>query len=141
LWLAFGADFEIGGREQVTFKEINVANLLLLEQGHCLRSHALDAVHKSNSADNILLQGTSLTTLIQMVDNGLGETIVPKMAIDGGIARGTKVNFRPIFGKDASRQIGFAWRKASPRIDEFKLLAECFQAELATPVSPNRRSA
>jgi LysR family hydrogen peroxide-inducible transcriptional activator len=60
------------------------------------------------------------------------------MAIDGGIARGTKVGLRPLFGRNTSRQIGIAWRKASPRQDEFKLLADCFQSELATPITLGR---
>ncbi len=69
-----------------------------------------------------------------MVDNGLGLTLLPKMAIDAGIARGTRVEARPLDGKGAARQIGFAWRPSSPRKAEFALLAEFFRDELATPL-------
>ena len=73
-----------------------------------------------------------------MVDNGLGLTLLPKMAIDAGIVRGTRLAARPLEGAGAARQIGFAWRPSSPRKDEFALLAEFFRDELATPLPPRQ---
>ena len=73
-----------------------------------------------------------------MTANDLGVTLLPKMAIDAGIAHGTRLQLRPLEGKGTARQIGFAWRKSSPRIDEFDLLASFFQAELATPLPPGK---
>ena len=140
LWLAFNKDDPLKSREHITIKDIDPESLLLMEEGNCLRDHSLSAARLNHSATDNVFQATSLSTLVQMVDNGLGTTILPKMAIDGGIARGTKVGLRPLSGKDTSRQIGFAWRKSSPRRDEFKLLADYFQAELATPIVPKKKS-
>ena len=67
--------------------------------------------------------GTSLHTLVQMVDNGLGMTMVPKMAIDAGILNDTGVVARPIASDAAYRDIALLWRRNSPRADEFRLLA------------------
>ena len=72
--------------------------------------------------------GTSLHTLVQMVDNGLGVTMLPQMAIDAGILHETEVVARPLKGKAASREIALLWRKNSPRAEEFRLLAEELRA-------------
>jgi len=140
LWLAFERGNRMEEREQIAIKDVDRGSLLLLEDGNCLRDHALAGFGTKGQAGDNLVQGTSLNTLVQMVDNDLGATILPKMAIDGGIARGTKVQLRPLYGKGTSRQIGFAWRKSSPRADEFRMLADHFQAELATPLKPKKRS-
>ena len=67
--------------------------------------------------------GTSLHTLVQMVDNGLGLTILPQMAIDAGILNGTDVVARPLEAAHPTRTIALVWRKASPRGKEFQMLA------------------
>jgi LysR family hydrogen peroxide-inducible transcriptional activator len=74
------------------------------------------------------MMGTSLHTLVQMVDNGLGTTILPKMAIDAGILNGTDVVARPLKAPHASREIALIWRRNSPRADEFRLLAQELRA-------------
>jgi len=69
------------------------------------------------------MMGTSLHTLVQMVDNGLGQTFVPAMAIESGILDGTDIVARRLRSRNSSRQIALAWRKSSPREEEFNLLA------------------
>ena len=71
---------------------------------------------------------TSLHTLVQMVDNDLGLTMLPQMALDAGILEGTNVVARPLRSKVASREIALIWRKNSPRGPEFELLAEELRA-------------
>ena len=63
--------------------------LLLLEDGHCLKDHALSACNRPELRADAAMLGTSLHTLVQMVDNGLGLTFVPQMAIEAGISNGT----------------------------------------------------
>ena len=72
--------------------------------------------------------GTSLHTLVQMVDNGLGLTMLPEMALDAGILNGTNVVARPLKSSNANREIALVWRKNSPRGEEFRLLAEELRA-------------
>ncbi len=100
--------------------------LLLLEEGHCLREHALAACHlppmpsdAPGEEDRIL--ATSLTTLVQMVDGGLGITLLPAMAVDAGILAGTNLVTRSLGPSAPARQIGLAWRASSPRESEFRL--------------------
>jgi LysR family hydrogen peroxide-inducible transcriptional activator len=71
--------------------------------------------------------GTSLHTLVQMVDNGLGLTMVPEMAIEAGLLRGTGVVARPLESEHAARRIALIWRKSSPREKEFSLLADALR--------------
>lgn len=68
--------------------------------------------------------GTSLHTLVQMVDNGLGVTLLPEMAIAAGILENTRVVARPLDADHPSRRIALVWRKGSPRDKEFQLLAD-----------------
>jgi LysR family hydrogen peroxide-inducible transcriptional activator len=102
--------------------------LLLLEDGHCLKDHALAACNRPELRAEAAMLGTSLHTLIQMVDNGLGLTMVPAMAIDAGLLTGTGVLVRPLESEHAARRIALIWRKNSPREKEFQLLAEALKA-------------
>ena len=71
---------------------IDENRLLLLEDGHCLKDHALSACNRPELRAQAAMMGTSLHTLVQMVDNGLGLTFVPAMAIEAGILDGTRVD-------------------------------------------------
>jgi len=113
---------------------IDTARLLLLEDGHCLKDHALAACGRPDLRPDAAILGTSLHTLVQMVANRLGLTLVPKMAIDAGILLNTPVLARPVEGDHASREIALAWRASSPRAAEFELLGEALMAAGAVPV-------
>ena len=102
---------------------IDEKRLLLLEDGHCLKDHALSACNRPELRANAAMLGTSLHTLVQMVDNGLGVTMLPEMAIEANILANTGITARPLVAEHPSRSIALAWRKASPRGKEFELLA------------------
>ena len=69
------------------------------------------------------MMGTSLHTLVQMVDNGLGLTFIPSMAIEAGILDGHAGGRKTISSDHGFRRIALIWRHSSPREDEFQLLA------------------
>ena len=102
---------------------IDESQLLLLEDGHCLKDHVLSACNRPDLRAGATMMGTSLHTLVQMVDNGLGLTFVPRMAIAAGILVGTGVEALPLDAEHGARRIALAWRKSSPREEEFRLLA------------------
>jgi len=108
---------------EVDPQAIDESRLLLLEDGHCLKDHALAACNRPELRAEATMMGTSLHTLVQMVDNGLGQTFVPAMAIESGILDGTDIVARRLRSRNSSRQIALAWRKSSPREEEFNLLA------------------
>jgi LysR family hydrogen peroxide-inducible transcriptional activator len=102
--------------------------LLLLEDGHCLKEHALAACNRPELRASATMIGTSLHTLVQMVNNDLGLTMLPEMALEAGILNGTDVVARPLKAKNSKREIALIWRKNSPRAEEFRLLAEELRA-------------
>jgi LysR family hydrogen peroxide-inducible transcriptional activator len=107
---------------------IDPDHLLLLEDGHCLKEHALAACNRPELRGSAAMIGTSLHTLVQMVDNGLGMTMLPEMAIDAGILHETDVVARPLKARHNTREIALIWRKNSPRAEEFRLLAKELRA-------------
>ena len=113
---------------RVKHQQLRGEQLLLLEEGHCLRDHALEACKLTPTTTELSYQGTSLHTLVQMVANGLGVTLLPRLAIDAGIIGTTQLKLRPFTQKNVSRQIGMAWRQSDPRHKEYQLLARFIRA-------------
>ncbi|MBX7456951.1 hydrogen peroxide-inducible genes activator [Qipengyuania sp. 1NDH17] len=128
LYVAFPKDDPRDPPEMVSADMIDDGRLLLLEDGHCLKDHALAACNRPELRGSTTMIGTSLHTLVQMVDNGLGLTMLPQMAVEAGILKGTEVVARPLKSKQASREIALIWRKNSPRREDFELLAEELRA-------------
>ena len=128
LWVAFPKDDPRDPPDEISPELIDQTRLLLLEDGHCLKEHALAACNRPELRASAMMIGTSLHTLVQMVDNGLGLTMLPEMALDAGILNGTNVVARPLKSGNANREIALVWRKNSPRSDEFRLLAEELRA-------------
>ncbi len=116
--------------------DIEFENLLLLEDGHCLRDQALAACRLVGARGSNAFQGTSLPTLVQMVANGLGVTLLPQMALEGGMLRGLGLDTRPLAGKPNSRKIGLAWRRTSARKPTFRTLGTALKAELQRSAAP-----
>lgn len=115
----------------VTPAAIDETRLLLLEDGHCLKDHALSACNRPELRAEATMLGTSLHTLVQMVDNGLGVTMLPEMAIEADILNNTRIITRPLIADHPTRSIALAWRKASPRGKEFQLLADVLRTARA----------
>jgi len=116
---AIPAGHPMAQARQIEQEDLIREPLLLLEDGHCLRSHALMACRLSKAGDNELFQGTSLRTLLQMVAAGIGVTLLPEMAVPMDITPDSGLVARRIAG-DPSRSIALAWRQGSARKAEFR---------------------
>ena len=127
LLVAFPAG-EAPPSRSVIASAIDEDRLLLLEDGHCLKDHVLAACNRPELRAGATMMGTSLHTLVQMVDNGLGLTFVPQMAVDAGLLDGTRVTALPLEANHGARQIALVWRRSSPREEEFRLLSRTLQA-------------
>jgi len=123
--------------KHITPASIDEERLLLLEDGHCLKDHALAACNRPELRAEAAMLGTSLHTLIQMVDNKLGITMVPEMALQAGLLEGTGVIARPLEADHPSRLIALIWRKNSPREKEFRLMADALKAAATASASAN----
>ncbi|MEA3041269.1 MAG: LysR family transcriptional regulator, hydrogen peroxide-inducible s activator [Sphingomonadales bacterium] len=130
---------EAPGGATVNVEAIDESRMLLLEDGHCLKDHALSACNRPDLRAHAAMMGTSLHTLVQMVDNGLGVTFVPRMAIEAGILEGTHVDARPLRSDHGFRRIALVWRRSSPRESEFQLLGDALR-RIMRALSPGREA-
>ena len=103
------------------FNRLNADSILLLEDGHCLRDHALAACKIRNTQKIQPFAASSLLTLVEMVDADLGITFLPEMSRGSSLLRNTRVRLSEM-GDRSYRTIGMAWRKGSRRGEEFRLL-------------------
>ncbi|WP_333585556.1 hydrogen peroxide-inducible genes activator [Phenylobacterium sp.] len=115
--------------------ELTSEELILLEDGHCLREHALAACGlkppRLSADDSGGFAATSLPTLVQMVGSGLGVTFLPAMAVEAGLTDQVAVAIRPLATAHPSREIVVVWRAGSSRAAEGRLLADIMRAMLA----------
>ena len=134
---ALPAGHRLAARDRVPVGALTAERLLLLEDGHCLREHALDACGLPRGVmpaeDNFA--ATSLHTLVQMVASGLGVTLLPRLSLEGGVLAGAAVEVRPLDMPEAgapapSRSLALAWRSRSPRAAEFRSLAPAIAAAI-----------
>ena len=126
---AVPANHKLASANTVKIEELAQAGLLLLEEGHCLREHALEACHL-DGLQNEEISATSLETLRQMVGMGLGVTLIPVLASGGTSADVSQVVLRPLAAPGASRTIGLVWRKRSPLAATMEQLAQSLKEAL-----------
>lgn len=113
-----------GADETVAIQQIDPASVMLLEEGHCLRDHTIAACPPRSSTWEPKFEATSLTTLIQMLEGGLGVTLLPEITLKAGILKGTQLTARPFTSPVPSRTLALAARHTSPRKRDADLLAE-----------------
>jgi LysR family hydrogen peroxide-inducible transcriptional activator len=97
--------------------------LLLLEEGHCFRDQALSFCNFSSSPARDLMEGSSLSTLVQMVGAGIGVTLIPEMAVSIETAS-APVSVARLAHPRPARRIGMVWRKSTPLSEQLTLIAE-----------------
>ncbi len=131
----------LAGLRAIRPRDIAAEDLLLLEEGHYLREHALAACELEGARRNVALQGTSLHTLVMMAANGLGVTLVPEMAVAAGVLGGFDLHVAPLEGDNTARRIALVWRRRAGRKETFRRIAVLLrqalhpQAELGATVS------
>jgi LysR family hydrogen peroxide-inducible transcriptional activator len=105
----------------INVRDLDVQRLILLEEGHCLRDQALAFCSSSNR--DVSLGATSLATVMQMVANGYGITLLPRVAVDAEL-RDRRVKLLRFSEPAPGRTVGLAWRRTSPRKADFVALGE-----------------
>ena len=108
-------------------------SVLLLEDGHCLRDHALSACHLLHTDKVNQFSGTSIHTLLQMVGNDLGVTFIPEMARRSLAIADSLIELQAV-DDDSFREIGLVWRKNSSHDAEFRLLGEFIRRSSAPQI-------
>jgi LysR family hydrogen peroxide-inducible transcriptional activator len=108
---------------RVTARDIDQQRLILLEEGHCLRDQALAYCSTARRDTPMSLGATSLATVMQMVANGYGVTLVPRVAVDVEL-RDERVKLLRFAEPEPGRTIGLGWRRTSPRKVDFLALGQ-----------------
>jgi LysR family transcriptional regulator, hydrogen peroxide-inducible genes activator len=108
---------------RVTAAQIDRDRLILLEEGHCLRDQALAYCGSTRPDAPMGLGATSLATVMQMVANGYGVTLVPEVAIDVEV-RDERVKLLRFAAPEPGRTVGLGWRRTSPRKVDFVALGQ-----------------
>ncbi len=119
--LAYREGTELVDPENYRFNRLDTESVLLLEDGHCLRDHAIAACRIRNTQKVRPFAANSLLTLVEMVDADLGISFLPEMARDSALLRNTRVRLAELSEK-SYRTIGLAWRSGSQRGEEFRML-------------------
>jgi LysR family hydrogen peroxide-inducible transcriptional activator len=128
----FNDEFWLIGKEDdpsLKNNEIQLTNrltnrILLLDEGNCLRDHTLAACKKTEIASQNGIEATSLLTLVQMVEYGLGMALMPEMAIKSGLLKNTHLIARPLTAPAPNRKIALIARSSTARIEEFNALVK-----------------
>ncbi len=121
--LAVPASDKLPSRGRVSIDDVDQRRLILLEEGHCLRDQALAFCATRRRDAPASLGATSLTTVMQMVANGYGVTLVPEVAVDADL-RDARVKLLRFSEPEPGRSIGLAWRRTSPRKQDFEALGK-----------------
>ncbi len=128
--LAVPATDERSERAPVSQHDIDPKKLILLEEGHCLRDQALALC--GNARGDVCLGATSLATVMQMVANGYGVTLLPSVAVDVEV-RDDRVKLLRFSDPVPGRSVGLAWRRTSPRKADFVALGRLITETLGPP--------
>ncbi|NIO42596.1 MAG: LysR family transcriptional regulator [Burkholderiales bacterium] len=124
-WFVTRQGDKFAREKEVAIRDIDPARVLLLEEGHCLRDHAIEACGtRRMAARQTKLEATSLFTLLQMVHNGMGVTLLPEMVIKAGALVGSQLIARPFSGRIPARTIALLMRRSSPLTVDFVMLGD-----------------
>ncbi len=110
------------GKPVPSRESLREMQLLLLEEGHCFRDQALSFCELRPSQPREVMDGSSLSTLVQMVNAGLGVTLLPEMAVPVE-TRSADVSIARFESQQPSRKVGLVWRNTNPMGDKLAGLA------------------
>ena len=124
--LAVPGDHTLAAKSLITLKDLNGSELLLLEEGHCLREHALEVCALAGASERVDFHATSMETLRQMVAARVGITLMPLLSVKPPIARTDNLITIRFADPVPSRTIAMVWRNSSALADFLRELAACF---------------
>jgi LysR family hydrogen peroxide-inducible transcriptional activator len=125
LWLVAAEGEPLLKAKRLTVSRQMAERLLILEEGHCLREHTLQACGRAQVGSADGLEATSLLTLVQMVASGMGLALVPEVAIKAGLLNSTRLVARPLAPPAPTRTLALVARKSTARKLDFEALAQC----------------
>ncbi|MCG6975575.1 MAG: DNA-binding transcriptional regulator OxyR [Acidiferrobacterales bacterium] len=129
--LAVPRDEALANEPMISLGELSKREMLLLEEGHCLRGQALDVCFMAGATENVGFHASSLETLRHMVGEGMGITLMPELAVPARQTKQDPIRYLPFQDPKPSRRIGMLYRKGSYREEAFIMIQELVQQTLA----------
>ena len=117
-------------KKSLNNKDISNSNMLLLDEGHCLRDHALQACGKEAMQNIDAFKATSLLTLVQMVANNSGITLLPDLVINSELIKSSKIKILDYENNQNYRTIAMCWRTSTPRSKDFSKFADFLKTNI-----------
>jgi len=133
---AVPASHPLSDKSTINMKDLEGEELLLLEEGHCLRKHALAVCELAGAHERMDFHATSMETLRQMVAANAGVTLMPVLSVKPPIPATDNIALRPFEAPAPSRTIALVWRNSSPMSGFLKGLAGCLRVEPASLLEP-----
>ena len=131
--VAAPAEHPLAKKPQISMKDLDGTELLLLEEGHCLREHALEVCALAGAHERVDFHATSMETLRQMVAASVGVTLMPLLSVKPPIAETRNVTIRPFAEPAPNRTVALVWRSSSALSGFLMELAECLK-DLPAPL-------
>ncbi len=130
-WLAVPGNDKLSKKNKVQLMDLNEQEMLLLEEGHCLRGQALDVCFSAGATENNSFRATSLETLRHMVNEGIGMTLLPELAVPKQRAKSDTIHYIPFSEPVPSRRIGMLYRQGSYREETYKQMAQVIKEKMS----------
>ena len=124
--------------DKYNFRKLDAGSVMLMEDGHCLREHALDACKLRGSDKLNRFSASSLLSLVEMINADLAVSYLPEMAVRSNLLRNTRIKVKRLSNSNY-REIGLTWHKGSARKDEFRLLGKFIREHGHRQVANSRR--
>ncbi len=134
--MAMPANHPLSDKKTICIKDLEGEELLLLEEGHCLRQHALEVCELAGAHERMDFHATSMETLRQMVATNAGLTLMPVLAVKPPIPKTDNISIRPFSPPVPSRTIVLVWRKSSPLGPFLRQLAESLKVKPVSLLEP-----
>jgi LysR family hydrogen peroxide-inducible transcriptional activator len=123
-WLAVPRNMDLASKQSINLLELHEREMLLLEEGHCLRGQALDVCFTAGAFEHSGFQATSLETLRHMVGEGMGMTLIPELAVPKQTRKDDTIRYIPFNKPQPTRRIGMLYRGGSYREKTFHIIAD-----------------
>ncbi len=130
-WLAAPRNMDLAEKPRIDLLDLEEREMLLLQEGHCLRGQALDVCFTAGAYEYTGFRATSLETLRHMVGEGMGLTLIPELAVPKKTSKNDRIHYIPFNAPSPSRRVGMLYRPGSYREETCKFLADIIQQQLA----------
>ena len=128
--LALSRTEPLARQKMISLAELGEHEMLLLEEGHCLRKQALDVCFMAGATENTAFHASSLETLRHMVGEGMGMTLMPELAVPAKTGSSDPIQYLPFNDPKPTRAIGMLYRKGSYREKTFINIQKSIQASI-----------